>query len=520
MAIPPDILRANATFIQSLSEDDHTLVKVRADGRMAPIGGRISQIFDAIIPKAFPVEHVMRSSVQLILKENAPSDHPAFRIFLTATLAKLQAHGVLTPALKKQILTDHQDRIVEGYKMQLAALRRDTSESPGESRAVEGSGASLTAYISSGAGAAATGDALRSPRSYATESSLLEARAHIAVAISSDPLLTEEFRRNYGVIPTAYGAGASESFFVKGLDGIVGVFKPKEGEIGMSRNARKVISDRDAGHSNFVQGVEIGTMYKREVAASKFCFGHLGYVPETCLISLPCSFSGEIAVSHEGSIQAFVADAFTYDAYIDEMDGHFMDKGSSKMTHGLVIRDLLIGSSDRHVGNMLFKDGIIYGIDNGMSFPEGLIRKRDPISKTVSHLALYTQCQSALDEEVIEELNSLDIDREIRMLQRDGLIAEKQAIELKMRHALLIKLISVKPPLNVFQIAFCFMQDPERKPVIVDLIQQTWAALPGMHASAGDMSKGDFERFSPVYIQKIDAYFTEEFIEGLRNERP
>ncbi len=64
--------------------------------------------------------------------------------------------------------------------------------------------------------------------------------------------------------------------------------------------------------------------------------------------------------------------------------------------------------------------------------------------------------ENPLCHEALEEFNSIDIDKEISDLLNAKLITPPQALEIKMRHILLNKLLSIVPPLNVTHICWCF----------------------------------------------------------------
>lgn len=502
MGLPLDVLRANADFIERLDITDARALSVSNEGRIGYREGFITRLFTRIIGTRVDPASILRRSVEVLINERSPTEHDVFRAYLSGVISKLEAHGALPFALKQQILSDHQRRIVSGYRAHLDAISAETEVARG--------GAGASPVVMEGA--------------YEERASRLARRAKIATEMADDPLLPEEYRANFGIFATAREAGASESFFVKGLDGTVGVFKPRDGEVGMADNTRGLWRERpDEGYSDFIKGVKIGTMYQREVAASRFCYGKLGTVPVTCPFTVRGTLSpGGTTRDLVGSLQEFVKDSDSYEDYVYKFGVSFLVRASIPTTHGIVLRDLLIGSCDRHFGNVLFKEGILYGIDNGASFPEGLLYHRHPVSGTISHIALREGCQRPLCAEVKEEFASIDLETEISSLKRDGLITNRQEVELRMRYILLQKLIAIEPSINVFQIASCFLNDSCKESPVVQIAQKTWNRLSDemRGADMDHLAHEMYDRFLAAFTEEIDRHFTDGFLAKLRTEHP
>lgn len=504
MVLPPDILRANAEFIDRLSVTDTRVLAISAEGRIGYRARSIcTRLFASIIGGRVDSEPVLRRSVEQLVRGRALEGDGAFRAYLTGVLSKLASHGALSPALHQQILGDHQKRIVDGYRARLDAT-------PVEEEGVRGG---------AGAGPVVAGSA------YEERASRLKRRADVAMEMSIDPLLTDAYRATLGLFATDRRAGASESFFIKDLNKkIVGVFKPRDGEVGMPSNSRGLWRETsDEGHPEFVRGVKIGTMYQREVAASKFCYGKLGTVPVTRLYTVRGALSpGGATQDLVGSLQEFVEGSWSYDDYAFTSPVSFLAHSSLPTIHGLVLRDLLMGSCDRHMGNVLFKEGVLYGIDNGMSFPEGLLYHSGPISGTVSHIAVREGCQRPLSAEIREAFLSIDLEAEIDSLTRDGLITDRQAIELKMRHSLLTSLLD-EPFLNVYHLSVCFSPDStEDSPIVVQMSQRAWdrfaEEMPGVDRD--HLTPEMRGRFLSIFGEEIGGLLTLEFLSALRAMHP
>lgn len=124
------------------------------------------------------------------------------------------------------------------------------------------------------------------------------------------------------------GGGINQTYFVEFKDDGSGVFKPKEGEVGVKKN-----------------------FYKKERAAylvSRFL--GLNLVPPTIIRKI----DGKI-----GSVQQFIPDA--ENAYLNK------DSLNQDQLFALWIFDYIIQNTDRHPGNLLIKEDKIYAIDHGYS---------------------------------------------------------------------------------------------------------------------------------------------------------
>lgn len=137
--------------------------------------------------------------------------------------------------------------------------------------------------------------------------------------------------------------GVNKIHFIEFRGDGSGVFKPASGE-------RAELRDQ----------VEKGTYYKRERAAylvSRFL--DLDLVPPTVIREID---------SEIGSVQQFIPDAKVAWEISEE------EKRDDRLRIQLMklwLFDYIITNSDRHGGNLLFKKGKIYAIDNGLSFGGG-----------------------------------------------------------------------------------------------------------------------------------------------------
>ena len=168
------------------------------------------------------------------------------------------------------------------------------------------------------------------------------------------------------------GGGCNSSMKVHiGGDGD-GVYKPKKGEVSLRDTIPK------------------GTYYKREVAASVLDkeMG-LGLVPETLVKK------GKDGI---GSVQAWVENA-KIGADVER------DLVAIAERDRLTVFDLLIGNTDRHRGNWMFKDGKVVAIDNGLAFPTNRA-----ITASQVRLCLpfyYDDVSERLDPEMLSKLKVL-----------------------------------------------------------------------------------------------------------------
>lgn len=168
---------------------------------------------------------------------------------------------------------------------------------------------------------------------------------------------------------------------------------------------------------------------------------------------------------------------------------------------------------------MLYKEDVIVGIDNGATFTEGLTRVDRPISSTRTYLAhVGHHSNVAVCEETTRELSEIDIAAESRSLVLEGLITEKQGFEIQLREKLLTKLLSIDPPLKLYQLSNCFWAPEVDRAPIALIAARTWDALRvrGVKVEEG-MTPTVFAQFLPEYMAQIEAYFTEAEIARLRD---
>jgi len=195
------------------------------------------------------------------------------------------------------------------------------------------------------------------------------------------------------------GGGVNETRIVTFRDGRKGVFKPESGE---RWGVRSSIGNRDLSYAD------------REVLASRIDqeMG-LGLVPRTEFRTI----NGE-----RGSVQFFVDGTEEAHALLGRYSGADLEQHmkTDEMYRASVF-DQLIGNTDRHTGNMLFKDGVPALIDNGLAFPGN----NDDISSRTQqvwegyrygftsdaerrYLAAVSQ---ATKDEMIRALENLDLDK-------------------------------------------------------------------------------------------------------------
>ncbi len=83
--------------------------------------------------------------------------------------------------------------------------------------------------------------------------------------------------------------------------------------MGMPGNKRnKNPITRDDGFENFMIGVEVGTQWKREIAAYRFAKRKLGNVPTTCQFVYK-NPKDPLRTPQEGSLQEFISNGESYD---------------------------------------------------------------------------------------------------------------------------------------------------------------------------------------------------------------
>jgi len=166
--------------------------------------------------------------------------------------------------------------------------------------------------------------------------------------------------------PELCSEGVNGTYFIRDVEGhIVAVFKPEDEELYSPNNPKTKLEEND-------RGILTGEAAAREVLASKINDRFEGFfaVPHTCMVKMTHPVFGNAEgkpVVKVGSLQEFV-----------ENDGSAGDVGPSMFptdeVHRMAILDLILHNTDRHEGNILYREtseGVkIIPIDHGFSLPD------------------------------------------------------------------------------------------------------------------------------------------------------
>jgi hypothetical protein len=294
-------------------------------------------------------------------------------------------------------------------------------------------------------------------------------------------------------------SGSSESYYIQDAHGLIGIYKPKEGEQGQPHNVRP--------HDNFDlmgMGIEPGTQYLREVAASKFAVD-LGRIPDTCTFTPPSPVRTHYTV---GSLQEFIEGQSYTARYAKTPLGDAFSTVTSDSLFGLILKDLLIGSCDRHLENVIFCGDTLFGIDNGWSFPDALIRPDNPTTSALCHLACAPRCNHPPAQAVVNKFLAINCDEEISSLLNENLINETQATEVRIKYHLLQRLLvsntNRSPPLSVLDICQYFIPtiaSPE--PRIVGFARAAWTQLKNRGPLPSPLTKTTLQQFRLAFLSVI-----------------
>jgi len=225
--------------------------------------------------------------------------------------------------------------------------------------------------------------------------------------------------------PVPCAEGVNGTYFLKNKKGkLVAVFKPEDEEVLSPNNSKSGTEKEDKLKS--LTCLKPGEASKREVAA--YLVDQEGFfgVPKTTLASITHEKFGGTKV---GSLQEFV-----------ESDGASWDIGPSafpvREVHKIGLLDLYIFNFDRHGGNILFDEveGKLIPIDNGFSLPDTVT-----VPNMWFEWMTWSQSKKPFDEETLQFIERLDVDRDIEMLKKELGIRDECLRVMRLSAALLKK---------------------------------------------------------------------------------
>jgi len=220
--------------------------------------------------------------------------------------------------------------------------------------------------------------------------------------------------------------GVNGTYFMKTDEGVnIGVFKPQDeegsflnkpksaGHILQPINAAASPSQTKKPSSTRVNGVNKGEAALREVAAYLVDREHFYGVPSTTMVKLAYAANPEEVVSSRNSLKIGSFQEFV------ESDGSLEDIGVNSFpvreVHKIGILDLHIFNTDRHEGNVLYRetdDGtcVLTPIDHGLSLPHSM-------ENVYFGWISWPQAKVPFDEETKAYIHRIDVDRDIQMLK-------------------------------------------------------------------------------------------------------
>jgi len=217
--------------------------------------------------------------------------------------------------------------------------------------------------------------------------------------VESDKLVS---RAKSGLLvkdPELCSEGVNGTYFIRDTEGhVIAIFKPEDEELSSPNNPKSQLEEND-------RGILTGEAAAREVLASKLNDRFDGFfaVPRTCMVKMTHPIFGNVEgkpVVKVGSLQEFV-----------ENDGSAGDVGPSIFptdeVHRMAILDLILHNTDRHEGNILFKetsDGVkLIPIDHGFSLP-------DKVGGAWFDWLNYPQAKKEFSEDILSVVEQIDAD--------------------------------------------------------------------------------------------------------------
>lgn len=218
------------------------------------------------------------------------------------------------------------------------------------------------------------------------KNSLLQARVirkmHMAVRHQSEPEIVKEVKRGMkkGYYPLLITVGVSGAYWMRGTNReILGLFKPFDEEIHAPNNPLGPICQGTLGLRKTRWGCCVGEASHHEVAAFIVdeYFG-FGIVPRTYYASFSHHtffssredpyLSNKVTKTKMGSFQEFVGGFEPIDK-VSQNEWSTIPLDEFQL---LVVLDVIIGNTDRNIGNLLLGDEKLAAIDHGLCFPDRL----------------------------------------------------------------------------------------------------------------------------------------------------
>lgn len=182
---------------------------------------------------------------------------------------------------------------------------------------------------------------------------------------------------NRGLYPVLAIQGCSGAYWIRGADGqVLGIFKPYDEEIHAPNNPIGPVMQGALGQRRTRRGCRVGDAAHHEVGAFLVdSFLGFGIVPRTYY----ATFSHHAFYYAKEDRLGWRATKKKLGSFQEFVDG-FVSLGDIKKTEMnavpeeefqlLVVLDLILGNTDRNIGNMLVGQEKIAAIDHGLCFPD------------------------------------------------------------------------------------------------------------------------------------------------------
>lgn len=203
-------------------------------------------------------------------------------------------------------------------------------------------------------------------------------RMHRAVRKQKVPKIIKDAQEalKKGLHPLLITTGCSGAYWMRSTEReVAGLFKPFDEEIHAPNNPIGPVMQGAMGQVRTRLGIRVGEAAHREVAAFLVDqFFHFGIVPKTYYATFTHQafyssredrFSRRIVKKKYGSFQEYIEGFLPAYKMFDRLDRVPLEEFQL-----LVLLDVIVGNTDRHLGNVLVGEDKIAAIDHGLIFSD------------------------------------------------------------------------------------------------------------------------------------------------------
>lgn len=219
-----------------------------------------------------------------------------------------------------------------------------------------------------------------------------------------------------GQTPELLSDGVNGSYILKDRNGSpLGIFKPREQEVGCSQNPKHFALMGDLVQKQF--GIKPGTSYQRERVAYLLDQEGFANVPKTDIARIAKRHFRYYEEGHyTGSFQRFIPGCkHAWDHYqilpsfLSSARGHLIPEHE---IHKIAILDIRLLNCDRHLQNFLVDDKWnTHPIDHGYTLPSNASSLR-------FNWMNFSQSKTAFTDEECEYIQSLDVNRDLALIKK------------------------------------------------------------------------------------------------------